>query len=655
MTRPETKRRQRVFALVGNPNCGKTTIFNALTGLRQKVGNYPGVTVERKEGTAIDQHGEPVKVIDLPGAYSLDPQSPDEEILRDVLTGKRSDTPVPDAVICVVDASNAERHLYLASQILELGLPTILVLNMTDVAASRKIRLDSEKLSESLGIPVIAMQANARLGLPQLRVAMSRTDLPSSAHKISVDDSLKDLVNDLDGVKATENQTSQDFQDRLIAARYDAIQELVDGSVDRGDPFGETTTDKIDRVLLHPVIGPICLTAVLGVLFYSIFTWAGIPMDFIDSSFGSLADWVKGIMPDGDLRDLITDGVIAGMGGVVIFLPQILILFFFIGIMEDTGYLSRVAFLMDKVMARVGLNGRAFIPILSSYACAVPAIMGTRTIENPKDRWITIMVAPFASCSARLPVYIMLVAILIPGVSGLKKAGFMLGLYLLGTIFIFIFAWIFNRILRKGERTPMIMELPGYKLPSLKAVLHHMFLRSWIFLRRAGTIILGISIILWAAYTYPKSNSDDPSVQQANSIAGRIGKFIEPVIEPLGYERRIGVAVLASFAAREVFVGAMRVSFNIEETESEDETFQLTKDRLASAQRDNGEPLFTPLVCLSLLVFYVFALQCASTVAITKRETNSWKWAAFQFGYMTALAYIAALLVYQGGKLMGYV
>ncbi len=638
--------RQRVFALVGNPNCGKTTIFNALTGLRQKVGNYPGVTVERKEGTAIDQHGGLVKIIDLPGAYSLDPQSPDEEILRDVLTGRRKDTPMPDAVICVLDASNIERHLYLGSQILELGLPTIFVLNMTDVAEARNIRLDAEKLSAKLGVPVVEMQANARIGLPQLRIAMSRPlgALASPPAFFASGESLHHA-----------SEPAEEWQERLIAARFEAIQELIHDSVDRKDPYAPTGTDNIDRVLLHPFLGPVCLVAILALLFYSIFTWAGIPMDFIDGVFGSLAESVKGMMPPGDLRDLLTDGIIAGLGGVIIFLPQILILFFFIGLMEDTGYLSRVAFIMDRVMAKVGLNGRAFIPILSSYACAVPAIMGPRTIENPKVRLITILVAPFASCSARLPVYIMLVGILLPGVAGIKKAGFLLGLYLLGTIAIFVFAWTFNRIMRKGERTPMIMELPGYKLPSFKAVLMQMWSRSWIFVRRAGTIILGLSILLWAAQSYPKSNSDDPAVQQAESFAGKIGKAIEPVISPLGYDWRIGIGVLASFAAREVFVSAMQVTFSVGEADGEEEAFQLTRDRLASAKRDNGAPLFTPLVCLSLLVFYVFALQCASTVAITKRETNSWKWALFQFGYMTALAYIGALMVFQVGKLMGYV
>ncbi len=657
---------QQKFALVGNPNSGKTTLFNALTGLRQKVGNYPGVTVEKKEGIAIGQHGEKIGIIDLPGAYSLDPASPDEAILRDVLTGARNDTPQPEAVICVVDASNAERHLYLATQILELGLPTIIVLNMTDVAEARSIRLDPEILSERLGVPVIPMQANTRRGLPELRIAMSSGDLKPSDHKVPVPGDLQKIVEkaslepDEKAGSGLEMEPSDEereiWAEQLITARYEAVQKLVDDAVDRSQSPSETGTDRIDSWLLHRFFGPVILIGILGILFYSIFTWASIPMDAIDAGFGWLSDTVKNAMPEGDLRDMLTDGIISGVGGVVIFLPQILILFFFIGLMEDTGYLSRVAFIMDRVMAKVGLNGRAFIPILSGYACAIPAIMSTRTIENPKDRLITIMVAPFASCSARLPVYLMMIAVMMPGVSPMGKVGLMLGLYLIGTLAIFIFAWIFNRVLRHGERTPMIMELPGYKAPNLKAVLMHMWTRSKIFLRRAGTIILGISILLWAAQTYPKMPDADPADQQAQSYAGRLGKAIEPVIKPLGYDWRIGIGVVASFAAREVFVSAMQITFHVEESEGEEEeaTFTRTRDRLASATRDNGEPLFTPLVCLSLMMFYIFALQCASTVAITKRETNSWKWAAFQFGYMTVVAYLAALIVFQGGKLLGY-
>lgn len=645
-----SRKSQRTFALVGNPNSGKTTVFNALTGLRQKVGNYPGVTVEKKEGIAIGQHGEKLKIIDLPGAYSLEPQSPDEEILRDVLRGDRDDTPQPDAVICLVDASNAERHLYLTTQVLDLGLPTIVVMNMTDIAEGRNIRFDCEALSKKLGIPVIPMQANARKGLTELRIAMSRVDLKPSHRK-----SLGDLTYDTKNSVPQKRDSNDDaWSERLISLRYESVRQLVDDSIDRSDSNLETRTDKIDSWLLHRFVGPAILISILGLLFYTIFNLASIPMDWIDGLFGAFSDKVKSFMPPGDLRDLITDGIIAGVGGVVIFLPQIMILFFFIGIMEDTGYLSRVAFLMDRIMAKVGLNGRAFIPILSSYACAVPAIMGTRTIENPKDRLITIMVAPFASCSARLPVYLIMIALLIPDVSAWKKTGIMLGLYLLGTLAIFIFAWIFNRILRHGERTPMIMELPGYKLPVFRAVLSEMWSRAYLFLKKAGTIILGISILIWAAQTFPKLENGTKAEQQAQSIAGTIGKAIEPGIAPLGYDWRIGIGVLTSFAAREVFVGTMRITFNVEETDDEEGTNIRTRDQLSAAKRDDGTPLFTPMVCLSLMVFYVFAMQCASTVAIVKRETNSWRWPIFQFVWMTALAYIAALVVYQGGKWMGF-
>lgn len=644
-------KRLQTFALVGNPNSGKTTLFNALTGLRQKVGNYPGVTVEKKEGIAIGQHGEKIKLIDLPGAYSMDPQSPDEEILRDVLHGDREDTPRPEGVICIVDASNAERHLYLATQVLDLGLPTIMVLNMTDIAENRKIRFDCESLSEKLGVPVIPMQANARKGLAELRIAMSRTDLKPGLRRI-----LDNLTYQSEPSPSASSPDGEDgeWNDRLISLRYQSVRQLVDESIDRSDPHQETRTDRIDAWILHRLWGPLILVAILSLLFYSIFNLANIPMDWIDEGFGWLAERVRSFMPPGELRDLITDGIIAGVGGVVIFLPQIMILFFFIGIMEDTGYLSRVAFLMDRIMSRVGLNGRAFIPILSSYACAVPAIMGTRTIENPKDRLITIMVAPFASCSARLPVYLIMIALLIPGVSAWKKTAIMLGLYLLGTAGLFVFAWIFNRIFRHGERTPMIMELPSYKVPVLRAVLSQMWTRARLFLKKAGTVILGISILIWASQTFPRIENASPAEQQARSIAGRLGKAIEPAIQPLGYDWRIGIGILASFAAREVFVGTMRITFHVEEGDDENATDTRTRDQLATAKRDDGAPLFTPLVCISIMVFYVFAMQCASTLAIVKRETNSWRWPIFQFVWMTALAYLAALAVYQGGTWMGF-
>ncbi len=665
-------RTQRIFALVGNPNSGKTTLFNSLTGLRQKVSNYPGVTVERKEGTAIGQHGEPIRLIDLPGAYSLNPQSPDEEILRDVLLGRRKDTPRPDAVICVIDSTNAERHLYLATQVLELGLPTILVLNMTDLAEENQVRIDPEKLSEKLQVPVIPMRANRRTGLPELRIAMSRHDLPVSAHQVPMPEEIHAL---LEKTHATDPGQSRhaalyapgearelldrnhQWEDRLIAARYDAIHSLCEHAVRRPETEVVTRTDRLDAIFLHPIIGWTILIAVMATLFMMVFFGGELPMQGIEWLFGVSSEFVQNVMPPGDLRDLITEGVIAGIGGVLVFLPQILILFFFIGLMEDSGYLPRVAFLLDRFMSRVGLHGRSFIPLLSAYACAVPAIMGTRTIDHPKDRLITILVTPFASCSARLPVYAIMIVTIFPteSVPLLAKAGLLFGMYALGTIGIFCFAWLFNRIFKRSVTSPSVMELPTYKAPSLGAVLSQMWDRSKLFVRRAGTVILGISILLWAANTYPKSPGADAATQSENSFAGRLGHAIEPVIKPLGYDWRIGVGIIASFAAREVFVGAMKISFNVaDDEEDEAVTTKRLRDRFVESKRDDGSPLFSPLTCLSLMVFYVFALQCASTVAVVRRETNSWRWPLFQIAYMTATAYLAALVVYQGGRLLGY-
>lgn len=662
---------KRVFALVGNPNCGKTTIFNALTGLRQKVSNYPGVTVERKEGVAIGQHGEALRIIDLPGAYSLNAHSPDEEILRDVLLGRLESAPKPDAVICVIDASNAERHLYLATQILELGLPTIIVLNMVDVAASRQIRIDPEKLGEALNVPVIPMQATRRVGLPELRIAMSRLDLPASIHCVYLPDQIHELLDQafdpssriprhaalyLPGETRSLIEAHEEWEDQLIQSRYDSIRQICSGSVDRSATENRTTTDKLDSIFLHKAGGWVSLTAILGSMFFLIFRFADVPMGWIEALFETVGGVVRDAMPPGDFRDLVTDGVIAGVGGVVIFLPQILILFFFIGLMEDTGYLSRVAFLMDRLMSRVGLHGRSFIPLLSSYACAIPGIMGARTVADPKQRLITILVAPFASCSARLPVYLIMIAVLVPAekVPALTKAAYLLGLYGLGTFGIFGFAWLFNRIFRRQPHGHSVMELPTYKAPSLKAILMHMWERSWIFIRRAGTIILGISILLWAAETYPKSEGAAPAEQLEQSMAGRLGHAIEPVIRPLGYDWKIGIGLIASFAAREVFVSAMSITFHVEETDDEAETEVLLRDQLRNAKRPDGTPLFTHLTCLSILVFYVFALQCVSTIAVVRRETNSWRWPLFQMAYMTGTAYLAALLVYQGGRLLGF-
>ncbi len=658
---------RRVFALVGNPNCGKTTLFNALTGLRQRVTNYPGVTVERKEGTCFSQHGEEYLIIDLPGAYSLKARSPDEEILRDVILGRRKDSPKPDAVICVLDASNAERNLFLASQIIELGVPVILALNMTDVAEARKIHLDPQKLSDALGVPVIPMQANARKGIIELRIAMSHPELQISHHKVALPEAIEKAINEA-GDKTLGRAAlyipeelkphghHESWEDHLIASRYETIQQICEEVVRHHEPDSVTMTDRLDAIFLHKFWGWAAMAGILGLLFFLIFRFAEYPMGWIESLFGAASDAVTNAMPEGDLRDLITDGVIAGVGGVVIFLPQIIILFFFIGVMEDTGYMSRVAFMMDRAMSKVGLSGKSFIPLLSSYACAVPGIMGTRTVENPKDRLITILVAPFASCTARVPVYLLMIATIVPAekAPALTKAGYMLGLYLLGTIGIFVFAAIFNKVLKRRAATHQIIELPTYKRPSMKAVGLHLWERSFLFVRRAGTIILGISILLWALETYPKQAEGDAGDQLAQSYAGRMGKAIEPVIEPLGFDWRCGIGLVMSFAAREVFVSAMSVTFHVEDADNEEAAMTELRHRMKAATRDDGTQLFTPLVCLSLMVFYVFAMQCVSTLAIVRRETNSWRWPLFQLGYMTVVAYLASLIVYQGGRLLGF-
>ncbi len=609
--------RDRLFALVGNPNSGKTTLFNALTGLRQKVANYPGVTVEKKLGTGRDRFGNEFSVIDLPGAYSLDAKSPDEDVTRAVLRGERADTPTPDAVICMIDASNLERHFYLATQVMELGLPTIIVLNKTDEATERGITIAAKKLAERLGVPVVPMQANARVGMEELQVALSGAELAKP------------------NWETVEGGT---------VMRYKKIRTLLEGAVARDESERLTPTDRWDRVLVHPVWGWAILLGMLAGLFMTIFSVATVPMDWIDAGFGWLSGQVEARMAPGDLRALITEGIIGGVGGVLIFLPQILMLFLFLGLMENTGYLARVSFMMDRLMSDVGLSGKAFIPLLSSYACAIPGIMATRTMESPRDRLITILVAPITSCSARLPVYLMLIALMLPIGNATQKALVLLGLYALSILGVYAFAWVFNRTLKKTGETLMVLELPSYQRPGWREIFLQMLERGKIFLRRAGTVILGLSILLWALTTYPKSDSENASDQLAHSAAGRMGKAIEPIIAPLGYDWKMGVGLVASFAAREVFVSTMSIIYLGEDASGEDNT---VREKMAAEKRANGEPAYTLRTCLSLLVFYVFAMQCLSTVAITRRETNSWRWPIFQVAYLTGFAYLAALATYQ--------
>jgi ferrous iron transport protein B len=697
--KPSTPARTPVYAFCGNPNCGKSTLFNALTGLKQKVGNYPGVTVEKKIGETYSQHGHAMKIIDLPGAYSLAARSPDEAVLRDVLLGRRADTPQPDRIVCIADASNLERNLYLVHQILDLGRPVILVLNMMDLAAKSGMNVRVARLEKELGIPVIPCEAVNGKGLIELRLAMSRTDLPLPKHSWDIPAPIAPAVSELaaslhevDGkapliaraealLLLTDQDTvrvagstplseqttgilrhwqkrwegeGMDWAGTLVNSRYEAIGRLCEEVVQRDNVSRTTASDRIDAVVTHPVMGWVVLGAIMTLLFFSIFTFAEYPMNWIDAHIATLSDWVKNVMGPGDLRDLITDGAIGGVGGVLVFLPQILILFLFIGLLESTGYMARAAFIMDRLMSRVGLNGKSFIPLLSSYACAIPGIMATRTIEDTKDRLVTILVAPLMSCSARLPVYLLMIAALVPGdrVPVLTKVTIMLSMYALGTFGAFGFAWLFKRTLLKGEPPLMIMELPPYRLPRLRDVALQMFERAWIFLRRAGTVILGISILLWFLSAYPKAPEGATATQQLEqSFAGKAGQAIEPLIVPLGFDWHIGIGLITSFAAREVFVSTMGVVFN---AESSDEDTTPLRQALLEAKWPDGAPLFTPLVCITLMVFYVFAMQCVSTVAIVRRETNSWRWPLFQIAYLTGTAWLVCLVVYQGGRALGF-
>jgi ferrous iron transport protein B len=699
-TPSSTAARQPTYALVGNPNCGKSTLFNALTGLKQKVGNYPGVTVEKKVGTIYSQHGQPMTVIDLPGAYSLAARSPDEAVTRDVLLGRRADTPQPDRILCILDATNLERNLYLLHQILDLGRPVIVVLNMMDLAAAAGLNLRVGRLEQELGVPVIPCEAVNGKGLVELRLAMSRPELALARHAWDVPAAIAPAVADLQasltandgkapliaraealllltdqdsmrvaGSKPLSARTTEilhgwqtrwsgegtDWAGTLVNSRYDAIGQIAAEVVLQAGNTGPSTSDKIDAVVTHPVWGWFVLGGIMAMLFLSIFTLAEYPMNLIDGQMAAVADWVKASMPAGDLRDLITDGAIAGVGGVLVFLPQILILFFFIGLLESTGYMARAAFIMDRLMSRVGLNGKSFIPLLSSYACAIPGIMATRTIEDSKDRLVTILVAPLMSCSARLPVYLLMIAALVPGdrVPVLTKTGIMLLMYALGTVGAFGFAWLFKRTLLKGEPPLMIMELPPYRLPGAKDVALHMAERGWIFVRRAGTVILGISIVLWFLSAYPKApETATPTEQLAQSFAGRAGHTLEPAIKPLGFDWQIGIGLITSFAAREVFVSTMGVVFNAQSDDEEDTT--PLRQAMLQARWPDGRALFTPLVCFTLMVFYVFAMQCISTIAVVKRETNSWRWPLFQIGYMTGTAWILCFIVYQAGTALGF-
>ncbi len=617
-------------ALAGNPNAGKTTLFNALTGSAQRTGNYAGVTVERKSGEFFTPHGRKLRVVDLPGCYSLEGGSPDQEIARKALLGEIEGEAKPDLVVCVVDASNLERHLVLALEVIELGLPVVIALNMVDVAEKSGLRLDPAKLSEELGVPVVPVQANAGKGIVELKQALRHPfpALPETPWKSGPAEQLG------------ERRRSLVFRICEVAAR-------------RPDGHTSTVSDKIDAWLLHPVWGWVAFIALMLLILWSIFSFASIPMGWVETLQGLLADKVTASMPDGDLRGLLVDGIIGGVGSVVIFLPQIVLLFFFIGLLESSGYMARAAFLMDGLMGKAGLSGKAFLPLFSSYACAIPGVMATRTIDSAKERLVTIFVAPWMSCSARLPVYLVLVPLLLGGrEGGLTQAVIFFGIYALGTLTALIVARILRGKLGPDEVTKHFMlELPPYRRPQWSYVFRHVVGRGWAFLQKAGTIILAICILLWAAQTYPKSDSEDPAEQLAHSAMGRVGSFIEPVVRPLGFDGRTGTAILTSFAAREVFVASMTQLFHVEEGETDEQTWTSLRKRLSEETWPDGRPMFTIPAVLGLLVFFIYALQCLPTSAVVAREAGSWKWAAGQFVFMSAFAWLAAFAVFRIGSL----
>jgi ferrous iron transport protein B len=729
-------------AVVGNPNTGKSTLFTALAGVRQRVGNYPGVTVEKKTGQ-LRYGDQSFELIDLPGTYSLAPRSPDEMVAVDVLLGWRDNDGPPDVVLSIVDASNLERNLFLVSQVLALGLPTVVALNMVDLARDRKIEIDVPALSRRLGVPVVAVQANRRRGVEELKEAMvtavyhkpliAENPMPAEFQRhagelaksinagrtSSVPDFLIErllLDNDgylerelLNGQAANVGAQLKQAREALATsgmpvpaveamARYDWVARTLRGIVQRPNDHQPTISDRIDAILTHKLLGSVIFAVVMALVFSSIFVWANPLMNLIDDAIGGVGGIVKANMADGPLRSLLVDGVIGGVGAVLVFLPQILILFFFIAILEDCGYMARAAFLMDRLMAGVGLSGKSFIPLLSSFACAIPGIMATRVIENRRDRLATILIAPLMSCSARLPVYVILIGAFVPsqrylgGLVGLQGLT-LLAMYSVGVVTAIAVAWLLKRTLLRGETPPFVLELPSYKLPSLRNVIHRMLERAWGFVARAGTVIFAVTIVVWALAYYPRSDSqvsaeiaaqrakllsaliasrdaeqaaatravtefDQPdnldhltaSLHQRYSFLGRAGQLIEPAVRPLGWDWRIGCAVIASFPAREVVMGVLGVIYHLGrdvDISGEADQNRLREQLRAARWDDTGKPVYNLPVALSIMVFFALCAQCAATLAVIRRETNSWRWPAFTFAYMTTLAYVGALITYQ--------
>jgi ferrous iron transport protein B len=755
-TKPPLESGVITIALAGNPNSGKTTIFNALTGLRQKVGNYPGITVDRKVGRCRLPDNTDVQIIDLPGTYSLVSRSPDEIVAMEVLRGLRSDTPLPERVVVVVDASNLQRNLYLVSQLIELGRPMVIALNMMDVAARRGIAVSCEDLERLIGVPVVPLVGHKKEGIEQLKAAilkarvalMPEWPLPLDMQEeialvgggLAILDSSQGLECEAAGLKrATPAETARPNRERLdryhaiaerlligdragdlttiaarepvvsmlssaesrmhqsgidpmqadIEAHYAWIEKVAHGSVhnveeeaaagnDGGVPAEPrvTMSERVDSILIHRFWGLLIFAAIMGSLFVSIFWLAQPIMDAITDGIAWLGNLVTGGMAEGPLKALISDGMFQGVGAVVVFVPQIALLFLFLSILEDSGYLARAAFLMDRLLSRVGLHGKSFIPLLSSFACAIPGIMATRTIESRKDRLATILVAPFMSCSARLPVYTLLIGVFFASHGALFKAGIMLSLYALGIVAAASCAWLFKRSILRGPTPAFILELPTYKFPQASQVARQVWTNSSEFLRRAGTVIFCMSVILWAMTYYPRlpeakrqeiqqvataagldehaADNRASAAQREYSIAGRLGHGMEPAIRPLGYDWKIGVGLIGAFAAREVFVSTVAITYAADDPDGagpsglaeamRNDTYQASYGAMA------GQPIWTPLIACSVLVWFVLAMQCMSTMAVVRRETGSWRWPLFMLVYMNAMAYVICLMIYQVGS-----
>lgn len=668
------------IALIGNPNSGKSSLFNALTGLNQKVGNFPGVTVDKKTGTSEIAPGITANIIDLPGTYSLYPKRADEWVSYLVLLQQDKDVKA-DMFVLLADASNLQRNLLFVSQIIDLKIPVVVALSMLDLARKKGIEIDLNGLERELGVPVVAVNPRRDKGIAQLKKAIELTahhqykapafdfiankelataaiaDVQKYYPGISDYTALHYLINHesftlKEGMQDTIEAIEQNHrfnhtktQAEEIVQRYTRIKHIMQQCVSMPDPLQKSLlTEKIDNILLHRRWGYLILLAVLFLLFQSVFWLASYPMDWIDAGTASFSGWLSSLLPENGWTDLLINGLVAGLGGIVIFIPQIAILFGLITLLEDTGYMARISFLTDKLMRKVGLNGKSVMPMISGFACAIPAVMSTRNIENRKERLLTILITPLMSCSARLPVYIILIGLVIPntyifgfiGMQGLV----MLGLYLLGFVMALIVSYIAKWFIKIQEKSFFILELPVYRAPRWKNIFHTMWEKAKIFVIDAGKIIMIISLILWLLSSYSPEGKTEALDQ---SYIGIMGKTIEPVIHPLGYDWKIGIAIITSFAAREVFVGTMATLYGVDEEENEGPL----KEKMRNATWPDGTPVYTLATGVSLMLFYVFAMQCMSTLAVVKRETRSWKWPLIQLAYMTALAYIISLLAYQ--------